>query len=205
MLILQVSCNKPCWLSKLDVLGAHLSEAGLKSWMPDVGFKPFPPLGGGRRNSGFWVPSWLWVITMWVVGFMVTLCLSPSYLLPCWFFFSFIQCGGVSQLVWGFFYPEEVIPSTAVDSVYLWEEVSSRPSYNTILNLFIHHELLTNTGSNYEMLNMQGHLMWLFWVRNGFLIWSCKCTTLKKIPRELPGYQANLCHLKKYVQSKSWV
>ena len=82
--MLQVSCNKPCWLSKLDVLGAHLSD--LKSWMPDVGFKPFPPLGEGRRSSGFWVPSWLWVITMWVVGFMVTLCLSSSYLLPCRFF-----------------------------------------------------------------------------------------------------------------------
>ena len=56
-----------------------------------------------------------------VYGDIVSQSLLPASMLV---FFSFIQCGGVSQLVWGFFYPEEVIPYTAVDSVYLLEEVS---------------------------------------------------------------------------------
>lgn len=38
--VLSVSWNKPSWLPKLDVWGAHLSGAGLKSWGADGWFKP---------------------------------------------------------------------------------------------------------------------------------------------------------------------
>lgn len=174
--MLQVSCNKPCWLSKLDVLGAHLSD--LKSWMPDVGFKPFPPLGEGRRSSGFWVPSWLWVITMWVVGFMVTLCLSSSYLLPCRFFLIQPMWRSQSASLGFFFFPEELIPYTAVDF--------SVSVGGTEFKTFRQHHLESIYSSwAFDQPRKQS---WnvkyarspnvIIWVRNGFLIWSCKCTTL---------------------------
>lgn len=86
----------------------------------------------------------------------------PQPLLPAsmWVFFSFVQNGGATQLVLGFFH-EEIVPYVAVDSVCLCEEVSSGSRYVTTLNqkLFIHLELLTSPGSSCEMLGTQGHLL----------------------------------------------
>lgn len=37
--------SKPYWSSKPDVLRAHLWDAGIQSWVPSVGYKPFAPQG----------------------------------------------------------------------------------------------------------------------------------------------------------------
>lgn len=42
--------HKCCWLSKIDVLGAHLSVESLKVGVTYVRFKPFPPQG----EAGSW-------------------------------------------------------------------------------------------------------------------------------------------------------
>lgn len=51
-------------------------------------------------------------------------------------FFSFATCVGVAQLV---FWPlsEEIVPCAAVDTVCLWDEVSSGSSYIAVLNHFL--------------------------------------------------------------------
>lgn len=51
-------------------------------------------------------------------------------------FFSFATCVGVAQLV---FRPlsEEIVPCAAVDTVCLWDEVSSGSSYIAVLNHFL--------------------------------------------------------------------
>lgn len=48
-----------CWFLKLDVLGAHLLSAGLKNWVPHVGFKPFAPQ---RETADFeFLPNSEWL------------------------------------------------------------------------------------------------------------------------------------------------
>lgn len=46
-----------CWFLKLDVLGAHLLSAGLKTQVPHVGFKPFAPQGETPGFELFPIPS----------------------------------------------------------------------------------------------------------------------------------------------------
>lgn len=57
---------------------------------------------------------------------MTRLCLSISYSFHRAFFFSLFaaQCVGATQLVSEFLL-EGIVPYVAVDSVFLWEEVSS--------------------------------------------------------------------------------
>ena len=110
----------------LDVLGAHLSGAGLKScqvWGSDplllrekLGVVSFLLTVGHRSRDGVFskiLSQPLLPVLMW--GFLVA------------------HCVGVSQLVlW--FLSEEIVLYVAVYSVCLWEEVSSGSSYFTMLN-----------------------------------------------------------------------
>lgn len=80
------SCeHKPSWLSKLDVLGAHLTSSCLKNLGTrcEVQTTCF-----SERNLDLWVLSCLWV-AMNGVMFIVKLCLSLYY--PFWFGFFCVR------------------------------------------------------------------------------------------------------------------
>lgn len=68
--------SESCWLSKADVLGAHLLGASLKSWGAICGAQTLRSSG---RRLEWRVPSQLWVTAL-EVGFMARLCLNLSYL-----------------------------------------------------------------------------------------------------------------------------
>lgn len=106
-------------VSQLQVLKVGVHNAGLKLFAPkgDTLDIEFPP------NYGSLCTSW---------GLQQD-CLSISYPLKCGFF-SFAQCVGIAELVFRVFFPEEIGPHLAIDSVCLWEEVSSGSSYLPVLN-----------------------------------------------------------------------
>lgn len=122
----------PHWFSKVDVLRNHFSGAGLGSWGAHCGVETILFMG---RSSGFWVPSWLWVIELgahlwWdcVPSLLPTSLCVFGFLLSILLFiclFVYVSLG---------FFPEEVVPYVVVDSVCLWEKVSSGCFYITILN-----------------------------------------------------------------------
>ena len=93
--ILWVSGHKPCWFSKLDVLGAYLLSV-LKVGVPNVGFESFVPPG---QSSRFWVPSGLWVIAFGL-RVRVSLCLAfPTHLDVVFFLFPNVWWS-VSHPLW---------------------------------------------------------------------------------------------------------
>ena len=134
-----------CWLSKPDVLGAHLSGAGLKSCGAWCEIQTLHPSG---RSSTFWVPSQLWIDIARVglqqdcVSALPT-CFSVAFLL-------FAQCEVVTPPVFRFS-SLEIVPYVAVDLVYLWEVVSSRSFYFAILNwnLYFHQHFKEVTPLSY--------------------------------------------------------
>ena len=67
--------SRPCWFLKLDVWGAHVSGARLKSWEFLVEVQTLSFLG---KNSGFSVASQLWVVGL-EEGLMAGLCPRLSY------------------------------------------------------------------------------------------------------------------------------
>lgn len=68
------------------------------------------------------------------VRFMARLCLRHSYLLCCEVLFSFSDESLSYFSGFFFFFPEEIVPHVALDSVCAWKEVSSGSSYVAILN-----------------------------------------------------------------------
>ena len=74
------------WFSKLNVLGACLSDTCLKSWGNFCGVQTVPSSG---RSSGFWVPSWLWVASQ-LMGFYWNH--VPDFSTPSIWVFSSIVC-----------------------------------------------------------------------------------------------------------------
>lgn len=64
--------------------------------------------------------------------FMMSLCLSLSCPLWCWYFLICLICSGVTELVSGFL-SEGIAPCVVVHLICLWEEVSSGASYVVIL------------------------------------------------------------------------
>lgn len=106
-------------LSEWDVLVAHhSSENQVEVGTLDVGFKPFTPQGKSEVVSFF--SSVRFSVR---VGLMVRECLSLSYSFWCGFFFffsSFAQCVGVTQLVSGFL-SERISQCVGVDLVCLSE------------------------------------------------------------------------------------
>lgn len=117
--------HKPWWLSKWDVLGAHLSGAGLRSgvWGSD------PVLL--KKEPG-------------PVSFLLSKCILPHSGGVCGEIvsqplvsISFFSClpneGVVAQQIFGFL-SEEPVPNVAADRVCLWEKVSSGSSFAATLN-----------------------------------------------------------------------
>ena len=96
--------------------------------VPDEGHKPLTPQ---RDASDLWDPSLLWV-TMLGVGLLARLRLCLTY--PSWCGPFIIHCEGAVHLAFRSF-SGWIVPYVAVDSVYAWEEVSSRSSYAAILDL----------------------------------------------------------------------
>lgn len=88
---------EPLWFSELDV--AHLSGGSLNSWVVQCGIQTLHSSG---RNSGFWIPSCLWLPSLgWCLGQA-----SPTYFDVNLYLFT--QCWGVAQTVFRcfFFYRE---------------------------------------------------------------------------------------------------
>lgn len=115
------------WIFKDDILGTHLSCAGLRNWYARYGIQTIYSSG---RSSGFEFP--LDCMSLLGMGFMTRFCLSLSYLL--WFDFPLIY-----QMWWGHssrFFLEE-----AVDLVCLWREVShnlpTSPSWSRTILFFL--------------------------------------------------------------------
>lgn len=118
---------EPCWLSKLGVLGSHLSGGVLEScgalyWVPTL------CSSGCSWELG--LPSWLYGAVPGV-GFMIRVCLSLSYHLNVGFI-SFAWYVVIIHLVSGFLL-KEIVPWVAIDLVCPWRlEVTSGASYVTI-------------------------------------------------------------------------
>ena len=91
--------TNPTGFQSQDILRAHLSDAGLKSWGARCGVQP---LHSSRGSSGCETPtpfacgSLHWV---WVYDKIVSQPLLPILM---WVFFLFAQHAGVTQLLWGF-------------------------------------------------------------------------------------------------------
>lgn len=150
------------WSSKPDVLRAHLSGAGLKSWGAQYGVLTLHSSG---RNSGFWVPS-----PLWVAAPAFPTCFNAVSLL-------FTRCEGVTPPVFRFF-SEEIVPYIAINSVCLWQEVSLGSSYVAILNrnlVFLTVAILTGIRC-YLIAFWFTFPWWLMILR----IFSCSCCLLWK-------------------------
>ena len=127
--IMWVSGCEPCWFSKLDVMGGHLSSTCLKNWGTPFGVEPFAPQ---REAVGFEFPP---VVGHHTGGEIDSKIVSQP-LQPILMWCSSCLPGAELSLSQSLgFFKEEIIPYVAVDSVCPWEEVSSVSSYIiTILN-----------------------------------------------------------------------
>ena len=117
--------GKPWWLSNLEVSGARLSGAGLKSWGARCGVQPLCSSGISSVVSSL-------LIAGCCTGFKMRL---SQPLLPASMCVFFSRLPGMegSLVVLGFLSGEDVL-YVAVDSVCPWWEVSSESSSVTILN-----------------------------------------------------------------------